>query len=613
MREFSTPWEDAADPTSGNLTDAMVRRAEEHPGQVVVSRRRIAHHAGDRSGWQPVTAAELLADVRRTAKGFVAAGIQHGDRVVLMARTRYEWTVVDYALWFAGAVGVPAYETSSADQLGWVLADSGARAAVVETTAHAERVRKAAADTGAEDRLAGRLWTLDDGNGPALMPLARLGRDIDDEELERRRTAVGRDDVATLVYTSGTTGQSQGCVLSHGNFLVEVAAAAQALPELFEDPDAATLVVLPLAHVFARVVQVGAVQAGVRLGHCSDVRQLGEDLRSFRPTFLVGVPRLFERIFTLASQQAASNGRGRRFDRATDAAIAYSRALDSGRPSPLLRSRRVAFDRFVYRSLREALGGRCRYGISGGAPLGERLGHFYRGIGVPLLEGYGLAESTGAVTVSTPDAARVGSVGRPMPGTAVRIAEDGEILVRGGQVMGGYWNDRVASAAALTPDGWLRTGDLGEIDALGHLSVTGRAREMLVTTSGKNVSPALLEGWLASHPLVGACLVVGDGRPYVAALVTLDRDAVTSWAAERGLDGPRDTLVRHPDLRAEVQVAVDGTNAEVSQAEAIRRFEVLPDEWSEETGELTPSLKVRRNAMLRRYHEEIEALYADSD
>jgi len=508
---------------------------------------------------------------------------------------------------------VPVYETSSTETLGWVLLDSGARAAVVETPAHAERVEAALAGEGVQPL--DHVWTQGGDEGAsagrgALQVLGDLGDAVTDDEVERRREAVIRDDVATLVYTSGTMGRSRGCVLTHGNVLFEVAAASRELSALFEEADAATLLVLPLAHVFARVVQVGALSAGVRLGHCDDVRRLPDDLRSFAPTFVLGVPRVFERIFTLASQQAAAAGQGRRFDRATDVAIAYSRALDQGRPSPLLRSRHRVLDRLVFRAFREALGGRCRFAVSGGAPLGEQLAHFYRGIGVPLLEGYGLTESTGAVTVNAPDAVRIGTVGRPLPGTTIRIAEDGEILVAGGQVMHGYWRDGTATEAALTPDGWLRTGDLGEIDLEGYLRVTGRAKEILVTSGGKNVSPGVLEGRLRSHPLVGACLVVGDGRPYVGALVTLDREAVVAWAQEHGAKGSPQALAADPALLAELQTAVDRANAAVSPAESIRRFAVLPGEWSEETGELTPSLKLRRNVLLRRFREEIEALYA---
>ena len=611
MREFSTPWEDGrvGPPTGdGSLTDDLLRHAQEDPGRVLLSRR-----TGADGSWQPVTAAQFLADVRGAARRLVAAGIEAGDRVALLSRTRYEWTLLDYAIWYVGGVTVPLYETSSVEQVGWILADSGARLAVVETGQHADRVREAVADRGITGLEA--VWTLDpvDGapgalsadSGPAAGPEATQ----EAQELERRRDAVGPDDIATLIYTSGTMGPPRGCVLTHGNFMVEVAAGLHELGELFEEEGAATLLVLPLAHVFARILQVGAITAGVRLGHSSDIRRLAADLRAFDATFVLGVPRVFERLFTAASQQAAAEGRGRRFDRATDLAIAYSRALERGRVPAVLRSRHALADRLVYRELRRSLGERCRHAISGGAPLGERLGHFYRGIGVPLLEGYGLTETTGAVTTTPPGDVRIGSVGRPLPGTTVRVGEDGEVLVKGGQVMRGYWNAPEATDAALTPDGWLRTGDLGEIDDEGFLRITGRAKEVLVTSGGKNVAPGLLEDRLRAHRLVGSCMVVGDGRPYVAALVTLEPEALAAWSAEHGKKGSPTALAHDPDLRAEVQRAVDAANSAVSQAESIRRFEVLPVTWSEETGELTPSLKLRRNVLLRRYRADIDALY----
>jgi long-chain acyl-CoA synthetase len=607
VREYSTPWEDGrpGPPSStGSLTDDLLRHDREDPRRVLLSRR-----TGGSGEWRPVRAADFLDDVRRAAAGLLAAGVEAGDRVALLSKTRYEWTLLDYAIWYVGAVSVPIYDTASTEQVGWILADSGARVVVAETDQHADRVREAGAAHGGAPEI---VWTLDPAAGEpaALAVLDGLGADRDPDDLERRRDAVGPDDVATLIYTSGTMGPPLGCVLTHRNLMVGVAAGRHELGELFEQDDAATLLVLPLAHVFARILQVAAVSAGVRLGHSSDIRRLTDDLQGFGATFVLGVPRIFERLFTVASQQAASEGHGRRFDRATDVAIAYSRSLDRGRVPPVLRGRQALADRLVFRELRAALGGRCRFVISGGAPLGERLGHFYRGIGVPLLEGYGLTETTGAVTTTGPGDIRVGSVGRPLPGTTVRVGEDGEVLVSGGQVMRCYWNAPEPTEAVFTPDGWLRTGDLGEIDDEGFLRITGRAKEILVTSGGKNVAPGLLEDRLRTHPLVGSCLVVGDGRPYVAALVTLDREGLSSWTAEHGRRRSAAALARDPEVRAEVQRAVDAANAAVSQAESIRRFEVLPVQWSEETGELTPSLKLRRNVLLRRYREDIEALYA---
>jgi long-chain acyl-CoA synthetase len=600
VREYSTPPASSTPPT-GNLTDDLLRNAADEPDRVVVSRRGP-------SGWTGVTAAQLLAEVRRTAKGLVAAGTAPGDRIALVSKTRYEWTLLDYAIWYAGAVTVPVYETSVVDQLAWVLADSGARAAVVETTMHADRVQEASRGAGPAVE---RLWVIDgseDEQG-AVAALAELGQGVDDAALEARREAVGPKTVATVIYTSGTTGRPKGCVLTHGNFLAELDSATDELAALFDDEAASTLLFLPLAHVFARVVQLGAIRKRVRLGHTADVRHLLEDLEEFRPTFLLGVPRVFEKIFNTASQRAASDGRGRAFDRATDVAIAYSRALDTGRVGPVLRAKHALNERLVYAPLRAALGGECRHVISGGAPLGERLGHFFRGIGIPVIEGYGLTETAAAVTVNPPDALRIGTVGRPLPGAAVRVDEEGELLVRGGQVMQGYWQDDAATAEVLTADGWLRTGDLAEIDAEGYVRITGRKKEILVTVGGKNVAPGLLEDRVRASHLVGQCLVVGDGRPYVAALLTLDPDAVEQWAGRHHKKGSLAALSRDPDLLAEVQATVDEANSTVSKAESIRRFTVLPVEWTEEGGELTPSLKLRRHLLMREFRAEVEALY----
>ncbi len=541
MHEYSTPL--AVDlPTSGNLTDDVVRNAAEHPDAVAFSRRTA-------DGWADVTAAEFLTQVRGVAKGLIAAGLGPGDRVALVSRTRYEWTLLDYAIWFAGAVSVPVYETASPEQVTAVLHDSGCRALLVEDAARRDRL----AELGLRRELT---WTVEDG---AVEELTAAGRDVPDDDLERRRTAVRPGDLATLIYTSGTTGRPRGCMLTHGNLMAEVGTAVAALPELFEGEDAATLLFLPLAHVFARVIQVGAVRSRVRLGHTPHVVNLLDDLASFRPTFVLAVPRVYEKIFNTASQQAAVRGRGRAFDRAADVAIAYSRALDDGRPGVTLRTRHRINEQ-AYDAFRGMFGGRCRYVLSGGAPLGERLGHFLRGVGLTVLEGYGLTETTAAVTANLPGLVKIGTVGRPLPGITVRVADDGELLVRGAQVFAGYWNDGAATAEAVDEHGWLHTGDLGEIDDEGFVSVSGRKREVIVTAGGKNVAPAGLEDRLRAHPLVSQCMVVGDGRPYVAALVTLDRDAVRQWAAERAKSTDVAALTDDADLRAEIQTVVDEAN-----------------------------------------------------
>jgi long-chain acyl-CoA synthetase len=597
VREYSTP-PSMEPPTTGNLTDDVVTNAREAPELVVFS-LRPATGVGE---WTGVTARQFLEDVRAVAKGLIAAGIEPGDRVALISRTRYEWTLLDYATWFAGGVTVPVYETSSAEQIRWILEDSGARAVVAEGPGHVTRVNELRSGLTELNHV----WSFADN---AVEILGRLGGDVSDDELERRRTAAGPNDLATLIYTSGTTGRPKGCMLTHGNFMVELGVAVPELEALFATDDASTLLFLPLAHVFARIIQVGCVRSRTRMAHSGDASRLLEDLQAVRPTFLLAVPRVFEKVFNTASQRATADGRGAVFDRAAETAIAYSRGLDRGKPSLAVRAQHAAFSRLVYGRLREALGGRCEFAVSGGAPLGERLGHFYRGIGLTVLEGYGLTETTGAVTVNLPDALKIGTVGRPLPGNAVRVAEDGELLFTGGQVFTGYWHNDEATAEVLEDRGWFHTGDVGEIDDEGFVRITGRKKEILVTAGGKNVAPAALEDRIRAHPLVDQCLVVGDGRPFIAALVTLDRETLPAWAERHGKKAEVRRLVDDPDLRAEIEKAVDEANRSVSRAESIRKFRVLADEWTEEGGQLTPSLKLKRNVVLREARDEVAALY----
>ena len=594
MREYSAPL-DVELPLTGSLTDDIVSNAKNHPERVAFSRHRGA-------GWQPVTSVAFHDQVRRIAKGLIATGIEPEDRVALLSRTRYEWTLVDYALWYVGAVTVPIYETSSTAQVEWLLTDSGATGIFVESAEHRARLDAAQPPP----PCLRHVWTLDDG---ALDDLEDAGTGISDRELDRRREAVTPTSVAAVVYTSGTTDHPRGCTLTHGNFMFEVDAALSALARLFERRDSSTLLFLPLAHVFARVIQVGAVKAGVRLGHAPDVKTLASELSTFEPTFLLAVPRVFEKLFNDASQDARINGKGGAFDKAVDTAIAYSKALEEGRPGLLLRTRHALLDKLVYARIRRALGGQCTQAISGGAPLGERLGHFYRGVGVQILEGYGLTETTAAVTVNRPGLVRVGSVGQPLAGTTVRVADDGELLVRGPQVMRGYWENPEASDEVLSPEGWLHTGDLGAIDDEGFVWITGRKKELLVTAGGKNVAPAPLEERIRAHPLVSQCLVLGDGRPFISALVTLEPAAAAQWAETHGRTAELAFLGDDPDVHREIQSAVDAANQSVSQAESVRRFAVLGRDWSEESGELTPSLKVRRSAVLHNYRQVVEDLY----
>jgi long-chain acyl-CoA synthetase len=595
MRAFANPATYQV-PAIGSLTDDVVHQVETRPSAVAFSRK-----AGET--WEDVTCTEFRDEVVAVAKGLVAAGVRPGDRVGLLSRTRYEWTLVDYAIWWVGAATVPIYETSPPDQIAWILGDSDAVACVVETGEHLERVRQV------QDRTPGlkHTWVLDQ---QGIQTLTDLGAEITDDEVETRRSDVTPGDPATVIYTSGTTGPPKGCVLTHANFMFELGVATVELDRLFLDENASTLLFLPLAHVFARIIQVGCVRAGARLGHSSDIKDLTANLADFQPTFLLAVPRVFEKVFNTASQRAHAAGKGRIFDAAAESAIRFSQAQDGPGPRLLRRARHAVFDKLVYARLREALGGRTTYAISGGAPLGDRLAHFFRGIGVQVLEGYGLTETTAALTVNLPDAQKIGTVGRPLPGTEVKVSDGGELLFRGGQVFQGYWRNDEATKAALDPDGWFHSGDIGEIDDEGFVRITGRMKEIIVTAGGKNVAPAALEDPIRAHPLVSQCMVVGDGKPFIAALITLDAEALRTWAEQRRLDPDSDRLTQHAEVRAAIQQAVDDANATVSQAESIRKFRILPLDWTEESGHLTPSLKLRRTVVMRDCADEVEALYS---
>ena len=594
MREFTTPAV-VEPPTTGSLSDPVWANASSHPDSAVFSRR-------SGTGWTDVTAAQFRDQVAAVAKGLIAAGVEHGDRVALLSPTRYEWTVVDYAIWSIGAATVPIYETSSESQIQWILTDSEAVVAVVENAKHAEAVQKARPEAPALQEV----WQIESG---ALDELAALGSDVTDTELAKRRAAVTPADLATLIYTSGTTGRPKGCKLTHANFLSELTTAVKVLDKLFVLDGSSTLLFLPLAHVFARIIQVGCVMMRVRLGHTSDVKNLVADLGEFKPTFILSVPRVFEKVFNTASQTAHAGGKGKIFDAAAETAISYSRALASGRVGLGLRSRHAAYDRLVYRKLRAVLGGRASYAVSGGAPLGERLGHFFRGIGVPVLEGYGLTETTAALAVNLPGDLRIGTVGKPLPGVTVAVADDGELLFKGGQVMAGYWRNDEATAAAIDADGWFHTGDLGEFDDDGFVRITGRKKEILVTAGGKNVAPAVLEDRIRLHPLVSQCMVVGDGKPFIAALVTIDPETIGAWAEQHGKKPDIPSLVDDPDLIAEIQTAIDDANSAVSKAEAIRKFTILPTDWTQESGELSLKLSLRRHIVMTNNATDVEALY----
>jgi long-chain acyl-CoA synthetase len=642
MREYSTPT--AVDiPSSATLTDVVFERATRSPAAVVMRTRGgtvlAPAPAGGNGSWRDVTARQFADDVTALAKGLIAAGIEPGDRVALMARTRYEWTAVDYAIWAAGAATVPIYETSSAEQVEWILSDSGARALVAETAAH---LRTAAQGLTAAPEVK-RVWQIEGATGQQPQPgpaggsedaaglavsgepgpaeplgaLIALGAEVADAEVDRRRTSRGAADLATIIYTSGTTGRPKGCELSHGNLLADVRNVCRgSLPLIFETPGASTLLFLPLAHSFARIIQVGCMETGVVLGHTPNISNLLGDLAAFQPTFLLAVPRVFEKVYNGAEQQAsASPVKGRIFQAAARTAIAWSKAsgssavAPSGAPLPL-RLQHALYDRLVYSKLRAAVGGRVAYAVSGGAPLGERLGHFFRGAGMTVLEGYGLTESSAAATVNRPERTKIGTVGQPLPGVSVRIADDGEILLAGPNIFVGYWRNDAATAEVLSGQ-WLCTGDLGELDDDGYLRVTGRKKELIVTAGGKNVAPAVLEDRIRGNPLVSHSMVVGDGRPYVACLITLDEEAAGFWLARHSR--PAGTtiaqLIDDPEMVADIQLAVDEANQAVSRAESIRRFRILPGDFTEQNGYLTPSLKVRRNVVMKDFAAEIDSLY----
>ncbi|WP_327275673.1 AMP-dependent synthetase/ligase [Streptomyces sp. NBC_01224] len=596
MREFSLPALYEV-PSDGNLTDLIRRNAAQHPDVAVMS-RKVA------GVWTDVDATQFLAEVRAVAKGLIAAGIEAGDRVALLSRTRYEWVLLDFAIWSAGAVTVPVYETSSPEQIQWILGDSGATLCIVESEAHQASVVSVQADLPA---LKG-IWQIEDD---AVRQLSATGEDVSDETLDLRMASAKADDPATIVYTSGTTGRPKGCVLTHRSFFAECGNVVERLKPLFRTGECSVLLFLPAAHVFGRLVEVASVMAPIKLGCVPDIKNLTDELASFRPTLILGVPRVFEKVYNSARAKAQADGKGKIFDKAANTAIAYSRALGTPQgPSMGLRFKHRVFDRLVYSKLRAVLGGRGEYAISGGAPLGERLGHFYRGIGFTVLEGYGLTETCAATAFNPWDRQKIGTVGQPLPGSVVRIADDGEVLLHGEHLFTGYWNNEVASAEALA-DGWFHTGDIGTLDEDGYLAITGRKKEIIVTAGGKNVAPAVIEDRIRGHALVAECMVVGDGRPFVGALITLDEEFLGRWAEEHGKPAGSTavSLREDPELLAEVQRAVDDGNAAVSKAESVRKFRILASQFTEEAGHITPSLKLKRNVVAKDFADEVESIY----
>ncbi|MFG2516527.1 AMP-dependent synthetase/ligase [Streptomyces sp. NPDC048584] len=593
----------------GSLADLPFENANTAPDAVVLSRKTAD------GSWQDVTAAGFAAEVLAVARGLISEGLMPGDRIAVMARTIYEWTVLDFAAWAAGLVTVPIYPTSSVFQARWILHDSGAVALITETTGQA-------AALGPElPHLPDlrRVWVVEKGHVDAL---ADAGAHLADQEVEVRRGVLGPDTLATLIYTSGTTGRPKGCALSHGNFFAEVDNAIELLYPVFKtrtSEDASVLLFLPMSHVFGRMVAVACVRARVRLGHAPSLApaDLLPDLASFRPTCLLTIPYMLEKVFNTARAKAEAGGRLSAFDRAESVARRYGEALESRQtgsgsgPSRSLKTARAFYDPLVYRKIRNAMGGRVRYAICGGSPLGRRLAAFYAGAGIEIFEGYGLTETTGASTVTPPLKPRLGTVGWPLPGTRIRIAADGEILVGGEHVLRGYWDPQAGGVVPAAPDGWLPTGDVGALDDEGYLTITGRKKELIITAGGKSVAPAPLENWLRSHPLISQVMVIGDHRPFVSALITLDRDGISHWRRMNGKHPvPPELIADDPELLAILQRAIDEANKMLSRPESIRRFTVLAADFTEEAGQLTPSMKLRREEILRDFADAVEGLYA---
>ncbi len=593
MNEFSVEPMVILDPGAA-LPDLLLANATVSPDAIGYSRF-------DGSQWTDISNEQFWNQVQQLARGFIATGIKAGDCVGIMSRTRYEWTLVDFALWTAGAIPVPIYDSSSADQVHWILSDSGAVACIVETPRNAKTVDQAIADLANVKQV----WCITDND---LDTLAARGDEVPKEVLDQRRASLNVDSLATIIYTSGTTGRPKGCELTHGNFLACAQNAVAAMPDVVGVKGASTLLFLPLAHVFARFVEVMCVAANVRLAHTATITDLAGKLQSFQPTFLLAVPRVFEKLYVGAQQKATADGKGAIFQRATDVAIAYSQGIQAGRIPFAVKTQHAVFEKLVYSKLRNAMGGQIRWAVSGGAPLGERLGHFFRGAGVTILEGYGLTETTAPHTVNTPSMIKVGSVGKPLPGCSIRIADDGEVLVKGPNVFRSYLGDPSDTEAAFV-DGWYRTGDIGTLDD-GYLYITGRKKEIIITAGGKNVAPAPLEALLASNPLVAHAVVIGDNRPYIATLLTLDPDELKTWLTKNDrVELSAAELVNDPQLRAALQKNLDLANKTVSAAEGIRRFVILPVEFTEETGYLTPKLSVKRHLVLADFAEQVESLY----
>lgn len=596
MNEIYVPAVVPADPEA-NATDLLVDRVAATPDSPL-----FALPTAD-GGWEDVSTAEFHRQVVALAKGFIAAGVQPGDKIGFICRTRYEWTLVDFATWFAGAVLVPIYETSAPAQIAYTLNDSGASAIIVETAEHFARFDEVRADLPQIEKV----WQMHLGD---LEKLVDGGGEVTDAQVEERRTLASGSDLATLIYTSGSTGTPKGCVLTHSNFVELSRNAAVAMKEVVE-PGSSTLLFITTAHVFARFISILGVHAGVKVGHQADTKQLLPALGSFKPTFLLAVPRVFEKVYNSAEQKAAAGGKEKIFRKAADVAIAHSKALDAGKVPLGLKLQFALFDKLVYGKLKAAMGGRVRYAVSGSAPLGLRLGHFFRSLDVKILEGYGLTETTAPATVNIVSKFKIGTVGTALPGVGIRIADDGEVLVKGIDVFDGYWNKPEETAAVFSGE-WFHTGDIGSLDDEGYLTITGRKKEIIVTAGGKNVAPAALEDPIRANPIVGQVVVVGDQKPFISALITLDPEMLPVWLNNNGEAGDMSVAdaARNPKVIAEVQRAIDLANAKVSRAESIRKFKILDIEFTEASGHLTPKMSIKRHEIVKDFAPLIEELYS---
>ncbi|WP_300344916.1 long-chain fatty acid--CoA ligase [Nesterenkonia sp.] len=601
MKEYAVPAAVEVEPDL-NITDLLERQVKQDPQNALFGRQLSP------GTWTDVTASEFRDDVVALAKGLIAKGVETGDRVAIMAATRYEWTLLDFAIWYAGAVTVPIYETSSPSQIAWIVEDSQVKVVFAESEPHIKAVDRAVAQEKLD--VVEHLLQIE---GEDLDELRSAGAQIDDAEVESRRSAAGLRDLATIIYTSGTTGRPKGCELTHGNF-AELSLNSMASLGTVINRDSSTVLFIPLAHVFARFISVLCVASGARVGHTSDIKQLVDDLGTFQPTFLLAVPRVFEKIYNAAMMKAEADGKGAIFAKAAQTAIDYSAAKQDGSVGFGLKLKHAVFDKLVYSKLRERMGGQVTNAVSGGSPLGRRLGHFFNGIGVHVMEGYGLTETTAPLTVNTPENSKIGTVGQPLAGCAVKIADDGEVLGKGVCVFTGYHNRPELAEETFTEDGWFRTGDIGTLDEDGFLTITGRKKEILVTAAGKNVSPAQLEDQIRADAIVSQVVVVGDGRPFVAALITLDPETLPAWLERKGIptDTPMAELIKHPEIVQHVQSVVDKANQSVSRAESIREFRLLEEDFTIESGHLTPSMKIRRADVMKDYAEVVDQLYAEA-